>query len=46
MVHLPLLADQAGPIAAALVGSTVLTIIVTALIVQWLARPAGEDPAP
>ena len=39
MLHLPLLADEWRPVAAAVVLSTVVTIAVTALVVRALAKP-------
>lgn len=42
MVHLRLLAAEALPIVVALVGSTVLTIAVTALVMKWLTPIPGE----
>lgn len=39
MLHLPLLADEWGPVAAALVASTVLAIAVTALVMRALVKP-------
>ncbi len=38
MVHVELLGDDAWPLSIALVASTVLTIAVTALVMQWLNR--------
>jgi len=38
MAHLGLLGEDLLPIAVALIGSTVATIAVTALLMSWLAR--------
>lgn len=46
LLHLPLLEAEFPAIAAALLGSTVLTIAVTGLAVRWLARSRdGGDGA-
>jgi holin-like protein len=43
MLHAELLGAELLPIAASVVLSTLLTIAVTALLMQWLARPeAGQ----
>ncbi|SEQ47631.1 CidA/LrgA family protein [Thalassovita taeanensis] len=42
MMHFKLLGEALVPLSAALVVSTVLTIIVTALMMRWLNR-AGSD---
>lgn len=42
MVHLHLLADNWWPITAALIGSTLATIVVTALVMVWLDRLTGK----
>lgn len=44
MLHVPRLAEEWLPIAAALIGSAVVTIAVTALTMTGLARLAGETP--
>jgi holin-like protein len=44
MVHLRLIAAEWLPITAALVVSTALTIAVTGVVMQWLARPRKERP--
>ncbi len=44
MLHFRLLGDDWLPIAAALLVSTVLTIVVTALVMTRLSRPAPETP--
>lgn len=41
MLYLPLIAEEWLAISAALIGSTVITIAVTALIMSWLGRFAG-----
>lgn len=47
MLHLPRMADEAIPIAAALLVSTLIGIVVTGLVMTWLNRPAHKaDPAP
>ncbi|WP_298816131.1 CidA/LrgA family protein [Chloroflexus sp.] len=38
MVHLPVLAREGGPLLAAIIASTVVTLIVTGLTVHWLRR--------
>lgn len=43
MLHFQLLSDDWLPITAALVVSTVLTIIVTALMMTWLDKSATGD---
>ncbi|SOE18775.1 putative effector of murein hydrolase LrgA (UPF0299 family) [Hoeflea halophila] len=43
MAHLDLLGQDWLPITAALVGSTLATIAVTALVMSWLARPISTD---
>ncbi len=45
MAHLTLLADEGWPILAALLGSTVITIAVTAGLIQVLARLFGKGRA-
>lgn len=42
MLHLGLLKDEAVPISLALVGSTLLTIAVTGLLMQWFSRRSGS----
>jgi holin-like protein len=44
MVHLRLIAAEWLPITVALVASTALTIVVTGLVMQFLARPRKEQP--
>ncbi|MEJ7137696.1 CidA/LrgA family protein [Amphibiibacter pelophylacis] len=53
LVHAHLLGQDAGIIAAALLGSTVLSLVVTAGVFGWLSRrrkparrPQAGDPAP
>ena len=46
MLHLPRLADEALPITASLVISTLLGIVVTGLIMSRLTRPRGPAAAP
>lgn len=41
MLHLTLVADEWRPIAAALIGSTLLTVAVTALVMRALLRVTG-----
>ena len=43
MLHLPLIAREWPAIVTALVGSTILTIIVTAVVMRILVRPGGQD---
>lgn len=46
MLHLGLLKAEIVPISVAIVGSTLITIAVTALLMQWFARRAagaGKD---
>ncbi len=42
MLHIALIGEQALPITAALVGSTLATIAVTALVMRALSRNAGN----
>lgn len=42
MLHLKLMEAEILPISIALIGSTLITITVTALLMQWLNRGAGE----
>ncbi|WP_142848329.1 CidA/LrgA family protein [Telmatospirillum sp. J64-1] len=41
MLHLPLVMREWLPLSAALIGSTVITIAVTALIMRWLTPRNG-----
>ena len=43
MLHLPLIAREWPAIVTALIGSTILTIIVTALVMRLLVRSGGQD---
>lgn len=43
IVHLPLLSEEYPALIAALVGSTFLTIVVTAVVMSALARPGGGE---
>jgi len=43
MMHFKLLGEAILPIGAALVVSTVVTIIVTALMMRWLSKGAGDE---
>ena len=43
MAHMGLLGQDWLPISVALVGSTLATIAVTALVMKWLARPGPEN---
>ena len=45
MMHLPLIGEEWQALSAALVGSTVLTIAVTALVMRGCARLSGRDDA-
>lgn len=45
MAHLSLLADEGWPILAAVLGSTVITIAVTAGLVQLLSKFTGKERA-
>ena len=45
MLYLPLIAEEWGAIAAALIGSTLLTIIVTALVMRALMRGPAQPSA-
>lgn len=45
VTHLRLVGEQWLPITASLVASTVLTIIVTALIMVWMSRLTGDRAA-
>lgn len=42
MVHLHLMAENWWPITAALIGSTLATIAVTALVMVWIDRLTGK----
>ena len=44
VLHVNLIADEWLPISAALVGSTILTIAVSALMIVWLTRLTGDRP--
>src|SRR5512135_1430548 len=46
MLHVARIADEWLPILVALVASTALAIVVTALVIKWTARLVGEEPAP
>ncbi|MGF1621799.1 MAG: CidA/LrgA family protein [Rhodomicrobiaceae bacterium] len=41
MLHLPLMGAEILPISVALIVSTLITVAVTALLMQWLNRSAG-----
>ena len=43
LVHLDRLGSELGPIAVAVIASTVLTIATTALTMRWLMRYVRED---
>lgn len=45
MLYLPLIAEEWLAISAALIGSTVITIALTALIMSWLGRIGGGPEA-
>lgn len=44
LLHMSLIAEEWAAISAALVGSTVLTIAVSALMIVWLTRLTGDRP--
>ena len=44
MLHAARIADEWVPIVVALVGSTALAIVVTALVIQWALRWTPEEP--
>lgn len=46
MLHFSLLGDDWLPIGAALIVSTVLTIVFTALIMSWLGKPSQAPDGP
>lgn len=46
MLHAALLGRDIVPISFALIGSTILTIAVTAYIMSKLSKPGAGDPAP
>lgn len=46
MVHLGTIRTEALPIAAAVLGSTALTIVVTGRLMQALSKPKDEAPRP
>lgn len=43
MLHVNLLGRDWVPLTIALVASTVLTVVVTALVMQWLSRSGSSD---
>lgn len=45
MLHLPLMRAEILPISIALIASTLITVAVTALLMQWLSRSAGGADA-
>jgi putative effector of murein hydrolase LrgA (UPF0299 family) len=45
MLHLPLMGAEILPISIALIASTLITVAVTALLMQWLSRSAGGADA-
>src|SRR5512147_652979 len=46
MLHIARIANEWLPILVALVGSTALAIVVTALVIQWAVRRFGQEPSP
>jgi holin-like protein len=44
MLHLALLGEQWPAVGLALLGSTVLTLLVTGLVMTWTARRTGAGP--
>ena len=45
MLHLQLIEAEIVPISVALIGSTLITVAVTALLMQWLNREAAARKA-
>lgn len=43
MLHIELIGKELLPVSAALVGSTILTIAVTGLLMAWLGRAPSEE---
>ena len=43
MLHFDRLANDWLPITAALIGSTIATVIVTGFLMQWLSKPASDE---
>jgi holin-like protein len=46
MLHATRIADEWVPIVIALVASTALAIVVTALVIQWASRFTAREPRP
>lgn len=44
MLHVTRIANEWLPIVAALLGSTALAIVVTALVIRWSARALSQEP--
>ena len=44
MLHVARIANEWLPIVAALLGSTALAIVVTALVIKWSSRALGQEP--
>ena len=44
MLHVTRIANEWLPIVVALLGSTALAIVVTALVVQWSSRALAQEP--
>ncbi len=44
MLHVARIANEWLPIVAALLGSTALAIVVTALVIKWSSRALSQEP--
>ena len=44
MLHVTRIANEWLPIVAALLGSTALAIVVTALVIKWTSRALAQEP--
>lgn len=44
MLHVTRIANEWLPIVAALLGSTALAIVVTALVIKWSSRALSQEP--
>jgi holin-like protein len=44
MLHLTRIANEWLPIVVALVGSTALAIVVTAVVIKWTSRALAQEP--
>jgi len=46
MLHVARIASEWLPILVALVTSTALAIVVTALVIEWMSRWLAREPSP